>query len=80
MANLGVPLKSPKLVDYHLKGKTEYQRERTTRQFFVTSFCKNMAPSQVFVEVSDDNLLKFPKENKNICLYFHPVLVLYNLL
>ena len=36
-----------------------------------------MAAPRVFVEVSDDDLVKFSKENEYICLYVYLILVLH---
>ena len=38
---------------------------KVSRQFLVACFCKNMAVPRVFLEVSDNNLVKFSKENEN---------------
>ena len=40
-------------------------QNKISRQFFVVCFCKNMAAPQVFVKISDDDLVKFSEENEN---------------
>jgi hypothetical protein len=41
--------------------------KKNFRQFVVACSCKKMAAAQVFVEVSDDDLVKFPVKHYYPC-------------